>query len=149
MTWVKTSCPSALGMGAQHAEAEPIARRVLETRRRLLGPGHPQTLASMTMLGHVLVLKLATRIIAEDRKGKWIIIPQESLRELGAVPMREVERLLEPALAAQVRLLGPDHPDTLESLEVLARALWHRGDFVNAEWRMRRVAAGRLGVFPT
>ncbi|MCA9086975.1 MAG: tetratricopeptide repeat protein, partial [Planctomycetaceae bacterium] len=48
------------------------------------------------------------------------------------------EPLLERALEASERLLGPEHPDTLGSMNNLAELLTCTGDYVNAEPLFRR-----------
>jgi hypothetical protein len=75
----------------------PYASAALETRRRLLGDDHPDTLSSMSLLG--------------------------SLLEIQGKP-NEAEPLLSDSLERRRRVLGRDHPDTLQSLNMLG-SLWH------------------------
>jgi tetratricopeptide (TPR) repeat protein len=77
--------------------AEAIAQfeQSLAGRVRVLGPGHPDTLASRNNLGH-------------------------AYQEAGRVP--EAIALFEQALAAGTRVLGPGHPTTVSSRVNLAGA---------------------------
>ncbi len=66
---------------------------MVEGRRRILGEEHPDTLASMDLLG------IALHNAFEERRSR---------------------RLLKRVLSARTRTLGPDHPDTLRSRHLLA-----------------------------
>ncbi|WP_235963689.1 protein kinase domain-containing protein [Tautonia rosea] len=140
---VRALCPDALGLVAIPDEAEPIARRVMETRRRVLGPNDRQTLDSMTTLGHVLQVKFNKALLERFRKAPNLSLSDEVLRTLGTVPMGEAQTLLEDAYQGQTRLLGPDHPETLETLHVLGRVLYCKADHVNSERVLRQAVAGR------
>jgi serine/threonine protein kinase len=140
---VRALCPDALGLVALPEEAEPIARRVLEARRRTLGPDHPQTLASMTTLGHVLQVKLNKKLLEKLRTPPNLSLPDEVLHSLGTVPMNEAQAILEYAHAGQARRLGPDHPETLDTLHILGRVLASKADYINSERVLRRAVSGR------
>jgi hypothetical protein len=88
------------------SEAEPLAREVLDRRRRLLGSDHPRTIASMNTFALVLS--------ALDREA-------------------EAEPLFREALERRGRMLGPDHPDTLVSLHNVASNLKALGRPADAE----------------
>ena len=49
-------------------------------------------------------------------------------------------------LAAQLRVLGPDHPSTLTTRHQVAREMAARGDHAGAEAEYRDVLAARLRV---
>jgi hypothetical protein len=88
-----------------YGSAEQADRKVLEARRRLLGPEHPDTLQSMNNLA-------------------------VTLRDLGdAAGAADLHRQV---LEARRRLLGPEHPDTLNSMNNLAVTLHDLGDVVGA-----------------
>ena len=86
---------------------------------RMLGPDHPDTLASVNNLA---------------------IACQEVGRKAEAV------RLHERALAGRVRVLGPDHPDTLASRNNLAAAYQQMGWAAESITSFRRALAGREAV---
>jgi len=75
-----------------YAGAEPLFRRALEGFERVLGPEHPDTLASVNNPAALL-----------DSKGDYP----------GAEP------LCRRALEGRERILGPEHPDTLMSVNNL------------------------------
>jgi tetratricopeptide (TPR) repeat protein len=64
----------------------------------------------------------------------------------GPAAMREAQDLVERSYAGQVRLLGPAHPETLATLDVLGMVLWSKGEFVTAEATLRQVAEARSRV---
>jgi tetratricopeptide (TPR) repeat protein len=77
-------------------KAEQQLRLAFEIRGELLGPEHPETLASAHSIGETL------------RAGfRW----------------DEAETALREVVEARRRVLGEDHPDTLWSMSVLARVL--------------------------
>jgi hypothetical protein len=71
-----------------YAEAERLHRQTLDIRRRVLGPEHPDTLASVHNLAIVLY-----------DEGRYT----------------EAERLDRETLDIRRGVLGPEHPDTLAS----------------------------------
>jgi hypothetical protein len=74
---------------------------VVEIRRRIQGPEHPDTLSALNDLGQNSAFL-----------GKF----------------DEAAALLEQVLAARRRVLGPEHPDTAESLCVLGELLFDLDD---------------------
>ena len=102
---------SALWQMGRYAEAEPLARELLELRTKLLGKEHPDTLTSVNNLANVL-----------DDKGDYA----------GA------EALYRRCLEAHERTLGKEHPDTLTSVNGLASVLADKGDYAGAEALYRR-----------
>ena len=97
--------PAVLGQflseNGQYSAAEPLLKRALAARERVLGPEHPDTLTSVSNLAVLL-----------KNKGDTA----------GAEP------LYRRALAARERVLGSEHPDTLETLNNLAALLKGKGD---------------------
>ena len=91
--------------------AEKLFRGVIEIRSRVLGPEHPDTLASRHRL-----------IYALNEEEKHVEAEAEA---------RQVVKLRE-------KILGLEHPDTLLSRYNLANALYHEGKYAEAE-RMYRV----------
>ncbi|GAB6059857.1 tetratricopeptide repeat protein [Desulfonatronum parangueonense] len=89
-----------------YTAAEPLLCRVLEARKCVLGPEHPDTLTCMNNLAVLL-----------GKKGNYA----------GAQP------LYWRALEARERVLGPEHPDTLMSLKNLASLLEKKGDYAGAQ----------------
>ncbi len=90
----------------KYGEAEKLFRSVIEVRSRILGPEHPETLASR----HRLIYALN-----EEEKHA------EAVAEARAVA------------ALRDKILGSEHPDTLLSRCNLANALYHEAAYAEAE----------------
>ena len=103
-----------------YASAEALYRRALQIRKRVLGHGHPDTLASVTNLALLL-----------DRKRD----------------VKEAEQLYRWVLEVRARTLGREHPDTLDKVILLAMFLWANGDLAGAESLAEWAAHGFLSKF--
>ena len=79
----------------------------------MLGPEHPDTLASVNNLGLVL-----------ESQGRY----------------EEAETMHRRALEAREKVLGPEHPDTLTSVSNLGSVLERQGKYEEAEAMHRREA---------
>jgi tetratricopeptide (TPR) repeat protein len=104
-----------------YSTAEPMFRRALEVRERMLGKENRDTIISV----HNLALLL-------EAKGDYA----------GA------ESLYRRTLEVQERTLGKEHPDTLVNINNLAVILQNKGDYPGAEPLFRRaleVSARTLG----
>lgn len=117
--------------------ARDLTLDTLERRRRLLGPEHPRTLDSMSNLADFLsdgsaerdaeALRLyeeawsvGERVLGPRhphrmRVGSRLASHLESLGETG-----RAEEVLAEVVAGRTEVLGPEHPETLESVEALA-----------------------------
>ena len=84
-----------------YTEAEYLYRRCLESRRKALGPDHPDTLASTENLA-------------------------QALRKAGK--LEEAEQLASIGLAGRERVLGSKHSDTFGTMATLADILRDKGD---------------------
>ena len=89
-------CARALQSDGQYKRAEELYMQVMESRRRVLGSKHPNTLTSVNNLGSVL-----------ERQGKY----------------EEAEAMHRRALEAREEVLGREHPHTLSSVYCLAHIL--------------------------
>jgi len=89
-----------------YSQAQTLLTRAVDIRRRVLGQRNPDTLASMSDLG-------------------WILIQQGRYTE--------AEKLLRETLDIQRRVLGPEHADTLMSMNHLAAVLDDEGGYAEAE----------------
>ncbi|HEX4706601.1 MAG TPA: tetratricopeptide repeat protein, partial [Candidatus Udaeobacter sp.] len=95
-----------------YSEAETIVRDIVSIREEVLGPEHPDTLASRNILANALT-----------GEGKYAEAEAEH---------REVLKLRE-------KVLGPEHPDTLGSRNNLANALDSEGKYAETESEYRAV----------
>jgi tetratricopeptide (TPR) repeat protein len=96
----------------KYSEAEKLFRSVIEMRTSVLGPEHPDTLASR----HRLIYALN----------------QEEKHTEAEAEARQVVKLRE-------KILGSEHPDTLSSRYNLASVLYHEGKYAEAEAVYREV----------
>ena len=131
----------------RYSEAEPLYKRALAARERVLGPEHPLTLRSMHNLSTLyqaqgryseaeLLLKRA--LAARER----VLGPEhpETLRAVGSLGSLyhfqgrygEAEPLYKRALAARERVLGPEHPETLASVSSLGALYYEQQDWARA-----------------
>jgi len=88
-------------------------RQALELSEKVLGPEHPDTLASMNNLALVL-----------DSQGKY----------------EAAEEMQRQAIELKEKVLGPEHPDTLASMDNLTLVLDSQGKYEAAEEMQRHLA---------
>jgi DNA polymerase III delta prime subunit len=90
----------------RYEEAEELFVEVMETRKRVLGDEHPDTLTSMANLAATY-----------RNQGRW----------------NEAEKLEVQVMETRKRVLGDEHPDTLRSMANLASTYWNQGRWNEAE----------------
>jgi tetratricopeptide (TPR) repeat protein len=95
-----------LGASGYWKDAEKLEVQVMETRKKLLGEEHPDTLTSMANLASTYW-----------NQGRW----------------KEAEELEVEVMKTSKRLLGEEHPDTLTSMANLASTYWNQGQWKEAE----------------
>ncbi|MGW9246823.1 tetratricopeptide repeat protein [Streptomyces badius] len=150
-----------LGRLGRWEEAGKVHREVAAQRGRVLGPDHPDTLASHYEIGLTLsrtgraeeALREFTRV-AEGRERALgadhpltLAARQATAHALGRLGRHaEAHRLYETVLAVRERVMGPDHPDTLRCRHNLAFTLCRLGR-PEESWRLaREVADARARV---
>ncbi len=140
----------------RYSEAEPLYRRALAIREKVLGAEHPDTAASLNDLAAVLEARgrygeaepLHRRALAIDEKVLGAEHPNTaaSLSNLAKVlddqgRYGEVEPLLRRALAIDEKVLGAEHPSTAASLNNLSLVLQVQGRYGEAELLVRHALA--------
>ncbi|GGS18317.1 serine/threonine-protein kinase [Streptomyces rubiginosohelvolus] len=131
-----------LGRLGRWEEAGEVHRQVAEQRGRVLGPDHPDTLASHYEIGLTLsrtgraeeALSAFTRV-AEGRERALgadhphtLAARQATAHSLGRLGRHaEAHQVYETVLAVRERVMGPDHPDTLRCRHNLAFNLCRLG----------------------
>jgi tetratricopeptide (TPR) repeat protein len=90
----------------RYEEAEPLIKRALEIRERMLGANHPDTAISLNSLA-----------VIYENQGRY----------------KEAEPLIKRALEIRERALGGNHPDTATSLNDLAGVYESQGQYEEAE----------------
>ena len=131
-----------------YPEAEKQIERAIELRRRLLGEGHPDTLASMRSLAVVYqhhgkeaqAESLLKQVLDTQRRslGEGHLDTLESVRALGLLyyerqKFAQAEPLLTKALDGQRRVLGERHPSTALTMNNLADLYKDEGKIAPAE----------------
>ncbi|MCT2588111.1 tetratricopeptide repeat protein [Actinophytocola gossypii] len=157
----RNSHAAILGHLGRHEEALACHRDVLDARRHLLGPDHPDTLVSRTNVGVALnalgryeaaltehrgVLSTRNRLLGPDHPDTLTSRDHVAavLNNLG----RQDEALTahRAELDACVRVLGATHPDTLVSRHNLAAVLMGMGRFREAATELRDVLSSRRHI---
>jgi serine/threonine protein kinase len=106
--------------------AEPLHRRALELRRRVLGDRHPQTAMSLNNFGWMLY---------RGAEGK-------------PAQLAEAEQLLREALSTNEKILGPEHPDLALNLCNLGLLETDAGRLAEAEPLLLRALEIREKALP-
>ena len=138
-----------------YALAEFFYQRALAIREQKLGPEHLDTAESLSSLGDIYsqvssanpnvptVLSFLYQIQRKFAPAKALY--QRTLTRV--YPDQDKFALAEPlyqrALAIREKRLGPEHPDTAESLDDLAAHYWIQGKFALAEPLYQRALAIR------
>jgi tetratricopeptide (TPR) repeat protein len=103
LVWKFAMC---LHSDGRYNEAEKLFAEVVETRKRVLGSDHPDTLTSMANLA-----------LTYRNQGRW----------------KEAEELGVQVMETRKRALGLEHPDTLTSMANLASTYRNQGRLKEAE----------------
>jgi serine/threonine-protein kinase len=146
-------------------QAESLIARAAELQRQALGPEHPETLTSQSLLAVIFVetgrdaegekLQRETLAVRSRVLGPEHPDTVHSMGRLAAVLSwqgrhAEAEKLEREALAIQSRVFGPEHPDTLRLTNSLASILRSTGDegrYAEAETMQREAIATERRVF--
>jgi tetratricopeptide (TPR) repeat protein len=148
-------------LGDSAPQAISAGEAVAADSARMLGPGHPDTLASWDNLAiacqeagrtaeaiRLHERALAGRVRALGPEHPDTLASRNNLaiacQQVGRTA--EAIRLHERALAGRVRVLGPEHPDTLASRNNLALACQQMGWAAEAITSFKRALAGRERV---
>jgi len=136
-----------VGLGL-YAEAEPLLTAVLETRRRVLGLEHPDTLTSMDNLAnayyfqgryaeaetlHRETLGIRKRVLGSGHPATLTSASNLASDYSARGHYAEAEALHRETLEIERRVLGSEHPDTLTSMNNLANAYSNQGQYAEAE----------------
>jgi len=137
----------------RYGEAEPLYQRALAAREKVLGPEHPDTLISVNNLAELYegqgrygeAEPLLQRRWRPMRKcsalNTQIPCAVSTTSRLYMTPkaLRGSEPLYQRALAAREKVLGPEHPHTLSSVNNLAALYYYKG----ATGKRNRSISGR------
>ena len=144
------------GFGGEAPRGTQIAGtapgEALGVQKRVLGPEHPDTLASASQLAYILydearyseaeklgreALDIQRRVLRpEDQNALWSMAVVASIL-FDEGHLAEAEKLYREALEARRRVLGPDHPDTLALMDGFATTLATEHRHAEAEKLLR------------
>ncbi|MER5969734.1 serine/threonine-protein kinase [Streptomyces sp. NPDC002055] len=142
-------------------EAGEVHRAVAAEREHVLGPDHPDTLASRYEVGYTLsrlgrpgdALREFGRVATGRERSlgpehpDTLAARQESAYALSRLGRHfEAHQLYGDVLAARERIMGADHPDTLRCRHNLAYNLSRLGRLEDSYTMAREVAAARARV---
>ena len=131
-----------------YPRAQLLLQQAMGIRQRVLGPEHPDTLASMNNLANVLddeghyaeaetlyreTLDIRRRVLGPEHPDTiWstnnlaVVLEDEAHHA-------EAEKLYQETLDIERRVLGPENPHTLGTMNNLAVVLENEGHYVEAE----------------
>ena len=137
---VSSDLANNLDAQGKHAEAEKLEREILNRRRTTLGPEDAHTLGSMDTLALILLgenrlaeadaleseaLAIQRRLHGDENLETIHYMMNQTAIEGGMG--RDTEQSLRQQLELQRRLLGPDQPETADTLYNLASAVAKKG----------------------
>jgi serine/threonine protein kinase/tetratricopeptide (TPR) repeat protein len=132
----------------KYTAAKPHWERALELRRGQLGEEHPDTLKSMTDLGHQYInqynFKMGESLFSRVLEIRRRVLGEEHLDTLSSMSSlgiayhwlrryKEAETLRVKVLESRRRLLGEEHPDTMDSMNDLGWLYQVQGRYSEAE----------------
>ncbi|WP_432185961.1 tetratricopeptide repeat protein [Streptomyces sp. Tue6028] len=144
-----------------YAPEYALHQQLLDTQSCLLGPDHPDTLASRSNLAIALywmgeyvqavdldrrTLEDRTRILGPDHPDTLTSRSNLAIALRGMGEYAQAVDLHRRTLEDRTRILGPDHPHTLASRSGLAIALYWMGEYVQAVDLDRRTLEDRTRI---
>jgi hypothetical protein len=128
--------------------AEVLRNQMIEMRRKLLGPEHPDTLSSMGNLAstyfnqgrwneaeqlELQVMDMRTKLLGPEHPDTLLSMGNLAITYSNQGRWNEAEQLKLQVMDMRQKLLGPEHPDTLSSMGSLAIIYSNQGRWNEAE----------------
>ncbi|OCK73957.1 kinesin light chain 3 [Lepidopterella palustris CBS 459.81] len=141
-------CAMALLSDGRNNESEELFVQVIETRKKVLGNEHPDTLTSMANLASTYrnqgrwkkaeelqstELQICKRVLGDEHPDTLTSMANLALTYSKQGRWKEAERLEVQVMETRKRVLGEDHPDTLVSMGNLATTYGSQGRWNEAE----------------
>ena len=132
----------------RYSEAEKSFFQVVETRKRVLGAEHPDTLTSIGRLAWTLwdqgqwkeaenlevqVMETSKRVLGAEHLDTLTTINNLASTFRNQGRWKEAEELDVQVIETRKRVLGAEHPGTLTSMNNLASTFWNQGRWKEAE----------------
>jgi tetratricopeptide (TPR) repeat protein len=129
-------------------ETNELNMQGMETRKRVLGEEHPDTLTSMANLAstysnqgrwkeaeelEVQVIETRKRVLGQEHPDTLISMANLASTFLDQGRLKEAEKLEVQVMETMQRVLGQEHPDTLTSMGQLASTYRNQGRWKEAE----------------
>ena len=129
-------------------ETERAFLQVMETRKRVLGPEHPDTLICMANLAstyrnkgrwgeaeelEVQVMETSKRVLGLEHPATLTIMANLASTFWNKGRWNEAKELFMQVMETRKRVLGPEHPDTLGSIANLASTYRSKGRWDEAK----------------
>ena len=145
-----------------YSEAEMLLEQSLETRRRVLGDDHLDTLRSMAGLAALYwnqgrfeeteqlqreSMETRTRVLGREHRETLQSINDLALTYWSQGRLEEAEPLFLEAIAAQKHVLGDDHPETIRSVGNLGNLYTMQRRFEEAAPLALAAAEGQKRVY--
>jgi tetratricopeptide (TPR) repeat protein len=141
-------CAMTLYSDGRYKEAEELFVQVVETRKRVLGEEHPDTLTSIANLAstyrnqgrwkeaeelEVQVMETRKRVLGEEHLDTLSSMANLASTYKNQGRWKEAEELFVQVMKTRKRVLGEEHPDTLSSIANLASTYRSQGRWKEAE----------------
>jgi tetratricopeptide (TPR) repeat protein len=141
-------CAMTLCSDGRYREAEELQEHVMQTRKRVLGDEHPDTLTSINSLAltywnqgrweaaeglEVQVMQIRKRVLSEEHPDTLLSMNNlaSTYRDQGR--WKEAEALEVQVMQMRKRVLGDEHHNTLNSMANLALTYSKQGRWKEAE----------------
>ncbi len=159
MTIAGTEQEEAMLDSARYREVEPLLRKTLEVRLKLLGENDYLTAFTYNNLASALMnqgrfndalphfkeaLRIKLRVMGEDHPSTANGYRELALNLSAMGRFSEAEPLLRKALEISRRVVGEDHPDTALNYNSLGALLNNQSKFAEAELPLRIALAAKL-----
>ncbi|BCR87174.1 uncharacterized protein ACHE_31161A [Aspergillus chevalieri] len=132
----------------RYNEAEKLLVQVMETRKQVLGPEHPDTLTSMASLTAtywnqgqwkeakelgIQMMETQKQVLGPEHPDSLASISNLAATYRNQARWKEAEALEVHVMETQKQVLGPEHPSTLISISNLAATYRNQGRWKKAE----------------
>ncbi|KAF4436977.1 hypothetical protein FACUT_6014 [Fusarium acutatum] len=146
--YLLTNCARYMLTIGNYGVAENLSKKAVNTRSKVLGEEHPDTLTSMANLAstyrnqgrwkeaeelEVAVLETRKRALGEEHPSTLTTMANLASTYRNQGRWKEAEELEVTVLETSKRTLGEEHPDTLMSMANLASTYWSQRRWKEAE----------------
>ena len=117
----------ALYSDGRYGDAEELQMQVMETRRRVLGDEHPDTLITMANLGRwqeaeelqVQAMQTRRKVLGDEHPSTLVSMANLASTYRNQGRWKEAFALMETCFQRRKQILGEQHPYTQSSLDTL------------------------------